>query len=253
MIVRNPYSTINLLFFTLQHLGCYLVQQNTHAVAMSKNIMSIIFKIGFGSVFINLLNKLLKLFPLQKRMWRKTRSPSKNSHCRGVDGNRNFGYKWGEFDAVTDPCNFGTYIGPSAFSEAETIIVRKVMDQHVDRIKLYISLHSYGQMILYPWGWTDLKTKDYDKVHSLGTKAERAMVQAGADPFEVKCAAELYLTSGSSLDYAYKIGITYSYGIELTDGYEFDFPESKLSSVLPPFYKGIQTFAEQLRKEHKVH
>lgn len=185
-------------------------------------------------------------------MWRKTRSPSKNPACRGVDGNRNFDYKWGELDAETNPCDFGTYIGPSAFSEAETKIVRNVMKKYRDKIKLYLTLHSYGQLILYPWGWTSRATKNRDKVHSLGTKAERAMVRAGAEPFEVKCAAELYLTSGSSLDYAYKTGIPYSYAIELTDGHEFDFPESELSSVLPPFYKGLQTFAQQLRSEYKV-
>lgn len=186
-------------------------------------------------------------------MWRKTRSKSKNTKCHGVDGNRNFGYKWGEINAVKDPCNFGTYIGPTPFSEAETKIVRKVLEKYHDRIKLYVDLHSYGQMILYPWGWSEeVKTKNYEKIHSLGTRAERAMVKAGAKPFQVKSASQLYLTTGSSLDYAYTRGIPYSYAIELTDGHEFDFPESKLSSVLPPFYKGLQTFAEQLRKEFKA-
>lgn len=187
-------------------------------------------------------------------MWRKTRSPSKNTNCHGVDGNRNFGYKWGEINAVKDPCNFGTYIGSKAFSEAETNIVRKIMEKYRGRIKLYVTLHSYGQLILYPWGWSEeVKTKNYEKVLSLATRAERAMVKAGAKPFEVKSAAQLYLTTGSSLDYAYKTGIPYSYALELTDGHEFNFPESKLSSALPPFYTGLQTFAQQLRNEYNAH
>lgn len=186
-------------------------------------------------------------------MWRKTRSTSKNTKCHGVDGNRNFDYKWGELNAVKDPCNFGTYIGPTAFSEAETKIVRKVLKKYHDRIKLYMDLHSYGQLILYPWGWSEaVKIKNYEKIHSLGTKVERAMVKAGAKPFEVKSAAKLYLTTGSSIDYAYKTGIPYAYAVELTDGHEFDFPESKLYSTLPPFYKGLQAFAQHIRKEFRA-
>lgn len=142
------------------------------------------------------------------------------------------------------------YIGEKAFSEAETRNVREVMVKYRDRIKLYLTLHSYGQLILYPWGWSDnVKTANIDKLHTLGVRAERAMVQAGAKPFEVKPAAAFYVTTGSSLDYAYYIGIPYSYAVELTDGYQFEFPESKLPYAVPPFYKGLQTFAQQVRRE----
>lgn len=184
-------------------------------------------------------------------MWRKTRSKRKNSKCTGVDGNRNYGYKWATIKAIKNPCNFATYVGPNAFSEAETKIVREVMITYLDRIKLYLTLHSYGQLILYPWGWDkEKKPENIERVHALGVKAEKAMVEAGAAPFKVMAASELYLTTGSSTDYAYHIGIPYSYAIELTDGYEFDFPEYLLSSALPPFYKSLQTFAQQIRKEY---
>lgn len=183
-------------------------------------------------------------------MWRKTRSKRKSSKCTGVDGNRNFGYKWATINAVKNPCNFATYVGPKAFSEAETKIVRKVMMAYIGRIKMYLTLHCYGQMILYPWGWNnEVKPENMESVHALGVKAEKAMVEAGAQPFKVMRSSELYLNTGSSTDYAYHMGIPYSYALELTDGYEFDFPESMLSSVLPPFYKSLQTFAEQIREE----
>lgn len=183
-------------------------------------------------------------------MWRKTRSKRKSSKCTGVDGNRNYGYRWATINAVTNPCNFATYVGPKAFSEAETKIVRKVMTTYLDRIKLYLTLHCYGQLILYPWGFDKVeKPENIENVHALGIKAEKAMVEAGAQPFKVMSSSELYLNTGSSTDYAHHIGIPYSYALELTDGFEFDFPESMLSSVLPPFYKSLQTFAEQIREE----
>ncbi|KAK4007882.1 hypothetical protein OUZ56_013031 [Daphnia magna] len=71
------------------------------------------------------------------RMWRKTRSVSNTSSCRGADPNRNFGYKeviankfkppslfqmmqWGGLGASTNPCD-DTYRGTIAFSEPETL------------------------------------------------------------------------------------------------------------------------------------
>lgn len=142
-------------------------------------------------------------------------------------------------------------MGPYAFSEVETKIVRKVMNTYLDRIKLYLTLHCYGQLILYPWGFDkEEKPENIERIHALGVKAERAMVEAGAEPFKVMPASELYLTTGSSTDYAYYLGIPYSYAIELTDGYEFDYPESMLSSTLPPFYKSLQTFADEIREEY---
>ena len=37
------------------------------------------------------------------RMWRKTRSSTGGS-CKGVDPNRNWGYKWGGKGASVNPC-----------------------------------------------------------------------------------------------------------------------------------------------------
>jgi carboxypeptidase A4 len=39
------------------------------------------------------------------RMWRKTRSKNPGTTCRGADPNRNWGYRWGEKGASTNPCS----------------------------------------------------------------------------------------------------------------------------------------------------
>lgn len=82
-------------------------------------------------------------------MWRKTRKPNSGS-CLGTDGNRNFGFKWGVTGASSNPCS-ETYMGSSAFSEPETAAVRDYVTNIKDRVKLYMSVHSYGQYWLYPW------------------------------------------------------------------------------------------------------
>ena len=81
---------------------------------------------------------------LQTRLWRKTRSDHDSIlGCRGVDGNRNYGFHWNggagpgpgrarmrteavcfaEGGASNDKC-FDTYHGPGAFSEPETAAIR---------------------------------------------------------------------------------------------------------------------------------
>ena len=66
----------------------------------------------------------------------------------GVDLERNFNYLW---TPSSDTCSL-TYPGKSVSSEIETRNVEEFILARKDRIKLYISLHSYSQFILLPTG-----------------------------------------------------------------------------------------------------
>lgn len=89
------------------------------------------------------------------RLWRKTRKPNVNStECYGTDANRNFGYEWGHDEGSSaDPCD-DIYRGEHAFSEPETQIVRDILINYSTRCKFYLTLHSYGNYLLLPWGHT---------------------------------------------------------------------------------------------------
>jgi len=91
-------------------------------------------------------------------MWRKNRRNSGGGNY-GVDLNRNFGYAWGYDNSGSSPDpSSETYRGPSAFSEPETQIVR---DFTIGKnIKTYINLHTYSNVIIYPWGYIDSETPD---------------------------------------------------------------------------------------------
>lgn len=88
----------------------------------------------------------------KSRMWRKTRKPSSSS-CYGTDGNRNFDFHWGEVGASSMSCS-DTFKGTTAFSEPETQVLRDLMRSLTGRAKMYLTLHSYGNYLLYPWGYT---------------------------------------------------------------------------------------------------
>ena len=88
------------------------------------------------------------------RMWRKTTTKYENDICQGTDPNRNWDFHWGEDGAADSSCS-ETYHGPEAFSEVEVRNVRDFLLAHKDQIKFFQTLHSYSQMILIPWGYTE--------------------------------------------------------------------------------------------------
>ncbi|XP_048013735.1 carboxypeptidase A1-like isoform X2 [Megalobrama amblycephala] len=92
------------------------------------------------------------------RMWRKTRKPNTGSLCVGVDPNRNWDAGFGGGGSSNDPCS-QTYRGPSAHSESEVKAIVDFVKSH-GNFKAFVSIHSYSQMLLYPYGYTITPAKD---------------------------------------------------------------------------------------------
>ena len=80
--------------------------------------------------------------------------------CKGVDLNRNFGYHWGGYGASDNACK-ETFRGPAAFSEPESRAIRDFLLRGEHNFVLYLTFHSYGQYLLYPWGYDKLDTPDW--------------------------------------------------------------------------------------------
>merc|ERR1712173_76478 len=173
------------------------------------------------------------------RMWRKTRSKNPGSRCIGTDPNRNWGYNWGGDGASTNPCR-STYRGPRAFSEPETAAVRDFILARQDDMAMYLTFHSYGQMILYPWGYDRVDHDEEDELNRMGQIAARAM----SGWYRVGSAAKvLYPAAGGSDDWAKGgAGIKYSYTIELPDTgkYGFILPSSQIMKVAPDAFSATK-------------
>lgn len=101
------------------------------------------------------------------RLWRKNRGGVGKGRCAGVDLNRNFGYKWGGQGASRQPCS-EIFAGTSAFSEPETMAQFKFMDQTAANFQGFLTFHSYGQYILYPWGYDRVVPPDYKDLDRVG-------------------------------------------------------------------------------------
>lgn len=93
-----------------------------------------------------------------------------------------------EAGANASPCS-NIYAGSMPFSEPEVAGIRDFINWQVPDLKLYISLHSYGQIWLAPWGYTSTKpTNHEDQVGAINQRSlisqevhvTRASVVAGS-------------------------------------------------------------------------
>ena len=93
-------------------------------------------------------------------LWRKNRSPS--GRGIGVDLNRNYGFEWAYDDTGSSPNpRSDTYRGESAFSEIETQAVKAFCESH--EFKIALNYHSFGNLLIHPWGYEDGPT-DVDSI-----------------------------------------------------------------------------------------
>jgi len=91
-------------------------------------------------------------------MWRKNRR-NNGGGSWGVDLNRNFGFQWGYDNNGSSPTpSSDTYRGPSANSEPETQAIRSFINSR--DIRAMQSYHSYSNLIIYPYGYTDIQCEE---------------------------------------------------------------------------------------------
>ncbi|XP_059822126.1 carboxypeptidase B2-like [Hypanus sabinus] len=157
------------------------------------------------------------------RFWRKNRSKNNVKGCIGTDLNRNWDANWGGQGSSKNPCS-EIYSGQYPESEPEVKAVAAFIRQRSDHIKSYISIHSYSQMILFPYSYKRSRSKDHTELYYLTGKAASALMKLHGTRYTHGQSAELiYLTSGSSDDWAYDLGIKYSFTFELPDTGKYGF------------------------------
>ncbi|KAK8123327.1 hypothetical protein PG999_003245 [Apiospora kogelbergensis] len=189
------------------------------------------------------------------RLWRKNRQPppagSPNMTCLGRDINRNWEHGWdaNPRGSSTNPCS-QTYRGAKPGDAPENAgldgYLRRIRD--AQGIKLFVDWHSYGQYLLFPFGYAETlyapEQGRWTKASSLISEAVRDSSDAGTTYTFGASGATLYATSGSAPDHAYAIGrAEWSFTIELRDTGRFGF-------VLPP--DQIRPAAEEMWAGQKV-
>lgn len=99
------------------------------------------------------------LMPGGDPWWRKNRSNHPGLACRGVDLNRNYDFLWSSGIGTSANACSDVFKGPGAFSEPETRNVRWMIDKFTN-LACMIDVHSYSELVLYPWGDDENQTTD---------------------------------------------------------------------------------------------
>uniref|UniRef100_A0A8C9L6E6 Carboxypeptidase B n=1 Tax=Pavo cristatus TaxID=9049 RepID=A0A8C9L6E6_PAVCR len=128
------------------------------------------------------------------------------------------------------PCD-STYCGSTPESEKETKALADFIREHLSTIKAYLTIHSYSQLLLFPYSYTYALPKDYNELNTIASAATEQL----ASLYNTKYvygpgATTIYPAAGGSDDWAYDQGIKYSFTFELRDtgNYGFLLPESQI-------------------------
>uniref|UniRef100_A0A3Q1FC41 Carboxypeptidase O n=1 Tax=Acanthochromis polyacanthus TaxID=80966 RepID=A0A3Q1FC41_9TELE len=175
------------------------------------------------------------------RLWRKNRSPGPpGCDCYGTDLNRNFEANWGTIGVSFDCCS-QTYCGTKPKSEPETQSVMNFLASRKDDFLCFLTIHSYSQLLLIPFGHPDFTATNYDELMTVGLGASDAIRKVHGMEYAVGTSpAILYPNSGSSRDWARMQGIPLSYTFELRDNgtFGFELPEDQIKPTCEEAYSG---------------
>jgi murein tripeptide amidase MpaA len=192
------------------------------------------------------------------QLWRKNTNQSycgATSSSRGADLNRNYPFQWIGSGSSTSPCS-ETYRGASPASEPETQAitdyVRSIFpDQRDENLGpsapapanatgIFFDIHSYSELVLWPWGFTDVNSPNHAAFRTLGRK------MAFFNNYMPQRSIDLYVTNGTTDDFAYgELGVA-AYTIELGTSF-FQTCSSFESTVFPTNFNALLYAAKVAR------
>ncbi|MFF3744417.1 M14 family metallopeptidase [Streptomyces kronopolitis] len=153
------------------------------------------------------------------RSWRKNRQPTPGSRSVGTDLNRNWDFKWGCCGGSSSSPSSEIYRGPSAASAPEVQVVANFVRSRIvggtQQIKAAIDFHTYSELVLWPFGFTDDDTgpgmtrDDHDAFAAIGKS------MAASNGYTPEQSSELYITDGAIDDWLWGDQKVFAYTFEM--------------------------------------
>ncbi|CAJ0569740.1 unnamed protein product, partial [Mesorhabditis spiculigera] len=186
--------------------------------------------------------------------WRKNRAKQPSGTCLGVDLNRNYPFHWGEAEKgeADLPCH-EVFMDVKPGTQPEVKAVMGVLQ--TPNVKGYLSLHSFGQLILRPYGYAKGKTvKNEAALKALGDAMRDAIKKRSGANYTSMLSSQLYPAAGASDDYAASLGIPWVYTMELSPseddndvwGNGFQLPETKIVSTAQDVWTAIKLMSAKI-------
>lgn len=172
-----------------------------------------------------------------KTMWRKNRRINEDKTI-GVDLNRNYGYLWGNVGSSSNG-NSDIYHGVEAFSEECTKSLKELALR--EHFVISVSFHSYGEMILYPYGYSnEAKTQDDELLYGIAKEFEKLT------GYRAQKSSDLYPVMGDSDDWLYAEAGVLPFTVEL--GKEFIPNNEQVENICSKTVRGCMYLIEMSTK-----
>uniref|UniRef100_A0A8C5PPJ2 Peptidase M14 domain-containing protein n=1 Tax=Leptobrachium leishanense TaxID=445787 RepID=A0A8C5PPJ2_9ANUR len=187
-----------------------------------------------------------------ERLWRKNRSPHDNGACYGVDLNRNFDARWCTTGASPN-CSTNTFCGPEIASELESQGLIALINPLRPNVLSYLTIHSYGQYILLPHGYTRDESQNHQELMDVANKAAAKMLALHGKRYTIgSTSVVLYNTSGNSADWTTDINIKFSYTYELRDNgtHGFLLPEDQIKDTCDENTLAVMSMLEHINENY---
>jgi murein tripeptide amidase MpaA len=166
--------------------------------------------------------------------WRKNRNPNPGLESPGVDLNRNYDFLWASGIGTSADSTTEIYKGKEPNSEPESKNVIHLINKYKN-ITCVVDIHSYSELVLYPWGDDENQVNDpnmnfrnstYDGIRghpgdtvyreyiimkdldwyiSAGNKINEGITSVRRRTYKVQPGVNLYPTSGTCHDFVYSL------------------------------------------------
>jgi carboxypeptidase T len=154
--------------------------------------------------------------------WRKNRQPTPGSAAIGTDLNRNYADHWACCGLVSHNPASSYYAGPAPFSAPETRALRDFVQSRVidgvPRIKVAVTFHTSGRLILWPYGFTRRAIAGHMTSADHAVFVALAEAMASRDRYHAEQASALYVDSGTARDWEYGHEHIFAFTVELGVG-----------------------------------
>ena len=188
---REPASLQQLIYFMWYLLENYDSNDSIKQIIDNSELFFVPCVNPDGYIF----NEIIE--PNGGGMWRKN---TRDSH--GVDNNRNYSYidengneVWNTSGTSSNPYG-NTYAGDGPFSESENRAIRYFVESN--NFKVALNNHTYGNLLLYPYGYAYNQTTEDDDIFQFISSA-----LVSENNYDNIISADLYPAAGDSDDFMY--------------------------------------------------
>ena len=139
--------------------------------------------------------------------WRKNRQVLPYSTKIGMDLNRNWSYQWGCCGGSGPNPKSAKYRGQYPFEATEAQVLRDfILSRRIDgvqRITVVLNVHSYGNKVLWPFGYTkeDVPADMTPDDHAAFVAVAKKM--AALSRYRAMQGSQMYIYDGGFIDWAY--------------------------------------------------